>query len=103
MAIGSVRSGSSRPPRWKAPSRSDDEFVLPPEQEGLSRTIERARLQGFFDGPGRDRTCDLGIKSPAAPGACSWLKHWDSSHLQRAHSRGPFWRIWAVAAPGHVA
>src|SRR5712691_11973016 len=33
-------------------------------------------MQAFYDGPGRDRTCDLGIKSPARQHAagCSELK-----------------------------
>src|SRR5262245_41502776 len=57
----------------------------------------------FDDGPGRDRTCDLGIKSPASLGACFWLKHLDSGHLREAHSCGSFWTIWAVAAPENVA
>ncbi len=33
-------------------------------QAASLRVTETALLQDFLDGPGRDRTCDLGIKSP---------------------------------------
>ena len=35
-----------------------------------SRDEKLSRFQGFLDGPGRDRTCDLGIKSLEATRAC---------------------------------
>jgi len=64
---GNAPSESFRPQRWKAPSRSEaarTPHVLPRSGRHLARTVEAPPLQALRDGPGWNRTNDLGIKSP---------------------------------------
>jgi hypothetical protein len=59
--------GETRTPtRLDARSVSAPSYAIHPQTPGVLDSLKRKapRLAGLFDGPGRDRTCDLGIKSP---------------------------------------
>src|SRR5690242_4905569 len=62
-----ARAEAFKPRSWNAPSLS---YVEACSYRSYHRTpaavlsVEEAFCRHFSDGPGRDRTCDLGIKSP---------------------------------------